>query len=208
MIGDHLKVVLVVIALALLVMLTGAIDRASAENLPQAATVHAQKYLQVRELTGRNDHPDIDRFLKYLGLPKGLSWCAAYVLYSYKEAADELHVRQPLPRYGRVARLADACQRNPLKYRWITTDDVRFGSVRLQPGDMPMWANGTIRAGDFDGHIGLELQQLSPMKIRTIEGNTSSGNKGSQREGNGVFIRERVINPGSFRIIGFCRVRT
>lgn len=194
------------IALLLILLLAAKVNYAA--DLPQAATVHAQKYLQVRELTGRNDHPDIDRFLKYLGLPKGLSWCAAYVLYSYKEAADGLHVRQPLPRYGRVARLADACQRNPLKYRWITTDQVRLGSVRLRPGDMPMWANGTIRAGDFDGHIGLELQQLSPVKIRTIEGNTSSGNKGSQREGNGVFIRERSINPGSFRIIGFCRVRT
>ena len=179
-----------------------------AAELPGQAVRQAHNYLHVRELTGRNDHPDIDRFLGYLGLPKGLSWCAAYVLYSYKEAADELRMRQPLPRYGRVARLASVCKSNPLKYRWITTDEVRFGSVRLQPGDMPMWANGRIRSGDFDGHIGLGLQQLSPVKIRTIEGNTSSGNKGSQREGNGVFIRERAINPGSFRIIGFCRVRT
>lgn len=182
------------------------IGAARGADLPAKATEHGKKYLNVRELTGKNDHPDIDKFLKYLGLPKGLSWCAAYVLFAYKEAADELGIKQPLPRYGRVAMLKKACQQNPLKYRWITADEVRFGSVRLQPGDMPMWAHGTIRDGDFNGHIGMGLQQLSFVRFQDIEGNTSSGDSGSQREGNGVFIRTRTIAPGTFRILGFCRV--
>lgn len=180
---------------------------AYAAELPEAAVDNAHKYLHVRERSNRNDAPEIDRFLAYIGLPKGLSWCAAFSIYNYKEAASELQVKQPWPKYGRVAMLWGYCKRNPLKYRAITADDVRFGSVQLRPGDLPVWANGTIRNGDFNGHTGLVVSQLSPLKIKTIEGNTSSGDKGSQRDGNGVFERTRAIAPGTFRIVGFCRAR-
>lgn len=179
----------------------------NAQQLAETAAKNATKYTYVREKTNHNDAPEIDKMLAYLGLPKGLSWCAAFVLYNYKEASDDLKVKQSLPKYGRVAMLADACKRNPLRYQWITTDQVRFGSVKLQAGDIPMWAHGDTSSGDFNGHTGLELHQFSNVSIQTIEGNTSSGNSGSQRDGNGVFIRTRTIAPGSFRIIGFCRVR-
>lgn len=175
--------------------------------LGEEAVVQARKYSYVREITNHNDAPEIDQFLAYIGLPKQLSWCAAYVIFSYKNASEILHVKQPLPKYGRVAMLWETCKRNPLKYRTFTADDVRFGSVQLQAGDIPIFAHGTIRNGDFNGHTGLVQSQLSNVKMQTIEGNTSSGNGGSQREGNGVFERTRTISPGTFRIIGFCRVR-
>lgn len=176
-------------------------------DLPDLAVERGYTFLYVREKTGRNDHPEIDRMLAYLGLPKGLSWCAAYSLYCYKLATDDLREKQPFPRYGRVATLRKACMSNPLKYTYITADQVRLGSAQLQPGDLPLWAHGTIRDGDFNGHTGLVVQQLTPRTFRSIEGNTSSGNQGSQREGNGVFVRTREISPGTFRILGFCRAR-
>lgn len=176
-----------------------------AADLPELAVQKGKAYLHVRERTNLNDAPEIDRMLAYLGLPKGLSWCAAYSLTCYREAADELRVKQPFPKYGRVAMLKAACERNPLKYRWITADEVRFGSVQLRPGDLPMWAHGTIRAGDFNGHTGLVVKQLSPRSFRSIEGNTQPGPGGNQREGGGVYERTRAIEPGSFRILGFCR---
>ncbi len=41
----------------------------------------------------------------------------------------------------------------------------------------------------------------------SIEGNTSSGTAGSQRDGDGVYRRLRCIEPGSyFRIVGFAPV--
>lgn len=176
-------------------------------SLPVLATKNANKYLQVREATNRNDAPEIDMFLRYLGLPKGLAWCAAFSLYNYKEASDVLRIKQPFPRYGRVSMLWSTCQNNPLKYRAITADEVRFGSVRLQPGDLPVWANGVIKGGDFNGHTGLVIQQLSSRSFSSIEGNTQPGPQGNQRDGGGVYIRERAINPGNFRVLGFCRVR-
>lgn len=178
-----------------------------AADLPQAATDNARKYLYVRERTNRNDAPEIDRFLAYLGLPKHLSWCAAFAIYQYKESADELHVKQPFPKYGRVAMLWDACKRNPLKYRAITADEVRFGSVSLRPGDLPVFAHGTIKSGDFNGHTGLVVTQFSPRSFKSIEGNTQPGPGGNQREGGGVYERTREINVGNFRILGFCRPR-
>lgn len=177
-----------------------------AADLPQAATDNAFKYLNVRERTNRNDAPEIDRFLAYLGLPKGLSWCAAFSIYNYKEAASDLHVKQPWPRYGRVAMLWETCKRNPIKYRAISADDVRFGSVSLRPGDLPVWANGITRNRDFSGHTGLVVAQLSHRSFRSIEGNTTPGPEGNQREGGGVYQRTRAIEPGNFRILGFCRV--
>lgn len=200
-------VVIGILLLLIAVFLVGPVAVVWSADLPSSAAEHGKKFLHIREKTGHNDHPDIDKFLKYLGLPKGLSWCAAYVLFNWKEASDELNEKQPLPRYGRVAMLKSTCERNPLKYRWITADEVRLGSVRLQKGDLPMWASGTIRNGDFNGHIGMELQQFSPIAFQDIEGNTGSGNTGSQREGNGVYIRTRTIAGGNFRILGFCRVR-
>ena len=199
--------VFVLLLLILAVFLLGPVALVWSADLPVAAVHNSHRYLHVRERTNHNDAPEIDRMLAYLGLPKGLSWCAAFSLYNYHEAADELKVKQPFPRYGRVAMLWSACQRNPLRYRAITSYEVRLGSVRLQPGDLPIWANGTIKAGDFNGHTGLVEQQLSPRSFRSIEGNTQPGPGGNQREGGGVYERTRSIDAGSFRILGFCRAR-
>jgi len=200
-----------ILSIILLVMLSvflfGPIALCRAADLPETAVKNAHQYLKLREKTGNNDSPEIDRMLAYLGLPKHLSWCAAFSIYNYYQAAEALHVKQPFPKYGRVAMLRQACINNPLKYRYITADEVRLGSVYLSSGDLPLWAHGTIRGGDFNGHTGLVIQQLSPRSFQSIEGNTSSGSKGSQNNGNGVFIRERQISPGTFRILGFCRVR-
>jgi len=40
------------------------------------------KQLYVREATNRNDGTEVKRYLKYVGLPEGNSWCAAYVSYN------------------------------------------------------------------------------------------------------------------------------
>lgn len=182
----------------------------NATSLSSQALQESYKYQNLRERTNKNDHPQIDLFLKYLGLPPRLPWCAAFTLYCYKDAAETLNVKQPLPKYGRVATLWSYCKRTPSKCTTFTTEQVRLGLVKLQPGDLPIWKHGVSSEENFNGHIGLTVEQLSNTKLRTIEGNTlpeTTGNAGNQRDGGGVYVRARYLAPGNFRIIGFIRVK-
>lgn len=170
------------------------------------ASENAKKYLYLREKTNNNDAKEIDMFLKYIGLPPRLSWCAAFVVYNFKEVSTSNKI--PLPKYGRVATIWSTAKNNPIRYKTFTSDQVRLGLVKLQQGDLPIWQSGKSTNGDFNGHIGHLLKQVDNSKIVTIEGNTlPEGVKGSQREGGGVYIRNRYIAPGTFKIIGFIRVQ-
>jgi hypothetical protein len=180
-----------------------------ADSILATEAVHsAETYTYLRERTNKNDAPEIDMFLKYLGLPPRLSWCAGFVIYNYHLAADKLKVKQPVPRIGRCATLWSTCKSNPIRYKTFTVDQVRLGFIKLQTGDMAIWRHGVGTSTDFDGHIGLITGQVNNSHVTTIEGNTmpeASGNTGNQREGGGVYKRNRYLKPSSFAIIGFIR---
>ncbi|SEN21334.1 CHAP domain-containing protein [bacterium A37T11] len=40
----------------------------------------------IREKTGKNDGPDVEKYLRFIGLSKGFSYCAAYVCWCLHEA--------------------------------------------------------------------------------------------------------------------------
>lgn len=176
--------------------------------LQDLVLINAEKYLYVRELTNNNDSPEIDKFLAYLGLPKHLSWCAAYTIFCYKEAADSLQIKNPLPKYGKVSALWEITQENELRYKTFEAEEVLSGEIKLTKSDIPIWASGLIKNNDFSGHTGLVRYQINKDKFATIEGNTTPGDKGNQREGGGVYERERKLAIGSkFQVLGFIRVR-
>lgn len=172
-------------------------------SLQEQVIVNSGKYLNVRERTNRNDDPQIDKMLAYLGLPPRQSWCAAFVVWNYKEAGYRL------PRQGRCATLLKVCRANGLRYQVFDSDDIAIGAQRLRSGDIPIWAHGGINAaGDFNGHTGIVLGQLNRTSFRSREGNTMPSNAGNQREGGGVYDRTRGLGFGSsFRVVGFIRVR-
>lgn len=177
-------------------------------NLQDLVIVNAEKYLYVQELTNNNDAPEIDMFLAYLGLPKHLSWCAAYTIFAYHEAADSLHIKNPLPKLGKVSTLWEFSQENELRYKTFEAEEVLSGEEKLTKSDIPIWAHGIVKNNDFSGHTGLVRYQISKDKFATIEGNTTPGDKGNQREGGGVYERERKLAIGSsFQVLGFIRVK-
>lgn len=183
-------------------------SKARGETIGEAAMQNAHRYLYLREKTNRNDAPEIDQFLKYLGLPSRLSWCAAFVIWNHKEAAEATGQKQPLPKHGRVAKLWEIAKNNPVRYTTFTTEQVRLGLIKLQPGDLPIWKSSPVTNGDFNGHIGHTIKQITNKHIRTIEGNTlPEGQAGNQREGGGVYVRNRYLAPGNFTIIGFIRTQ-
>lgn len=188
-----------------------------ASSLPELALENSYKYLDLREYTNRNDHPSIDRFLLYTGLDNraqykatgcGYSWCAAFVVYNYKEAADKLGVKQPIPRSAGVANIWRTCKENPIRYTTFTSEQVRMGLIKPQPGDLIIWKHGVAKQAFTTGHIGLQIAQITNVHLKTIEGNTlpnTSGSTGNQREGGGVYIRDRYLSSGKFYILGFIR---
>ena len=174
-----------------------------AADLQERVIDNSIQYLDLRERTNHNDDPTIDRMLAYLGLPPRLSWCAAFVIWNYKEAGCKL------PRQGRCATLLRVCQANGIRYLVFDAEEVAMGIRRLQPGDMPIWAHGRINAArDFNGHTGIILGQRNRTSFISREGNTMPSNAGDQREGGGVYDRQRGLGFGSsFRVVGFIRVR-
>ena len=182
-------------------LLTGGV---AAAELPTAAVQNATKYLTLREQTGRNDHPEINRMLAYCGLDNaaelkrgksGYSWCMAFVLTNYKEASEELSVKQPLYRSARCYSVWQNALQNPLKFRIIRPEEVLLGRT-IPEGAVTIWKTSRENK-NWNGHTGLVVKQLSTKQFLCREGNTSGGVKGSQSNGNGVFDRTRGFGLGT-----------
>lgn len=148
----------------------------------------ALAFVGLRETTGPNRSPEIDRWNRFAGAPLGSSYCAAFVSWCLHEA----NVKAP--------RLKTAWAKNfVVKGRSRTATDVAAGRYQPQPGDIIIWTRGT------GGHVGF-CQSWSGQSGRTVEANTSPG-AGSQWNGDGVYERSRSLSPFShFRIVAFTPV--
>lgn len=143
----------------------------------------ALSYVGVVEKTGKNDGYQVEKFLKSVGRKKGDSWCAAFVSY----CLEVNKVKEPSIRSG----LAQAFRKAKTVYKANNTKKVKRG-------DLAIWQNGDT----WTGHIGIVLS-WNKNSGKTVEGNTSSG-KGSQDNGDGVYIKNRIIQPYNyFRIKWF-----
>ena len=150
----------------------------------------AETFVGVREKTGRNDGKEVEMFLKSVGLSKGYPYCAAFVSYCLTQA----NVKKPVVR--------SAMARNFETRESIKAKDVLIGKNKVPPGSIIVWRKGST----VNGHAGFAVN-WSGVKGNTIEANTSSGEKGSQSDGDGVFKRTRTIEPGNyFRITSFLPV--
>lgn len=128
----------------------------------------AAEYVGVRELTGRNDGPEVEYFLALTGLGRGYAWCGSFAYAAHVEAGVI-----PKP--------------PPSAYAWTPTWFV--GAKQI-----PM---GSIMPGDVVGIYFPSLGRIAHMAIAeernghtvtTIEGNT---NDGGSRDGEGVYRRYR-----------------
>lgn len=196
-------IMLALIALIALVFLLGPLALvARASTLQERVITISAKYLHVRELHNDNRGPEIDTWNRYLGLPMGSPYCAAFGIYMYHLAGYDL------PKIGRCCLLWERCQANGLKYKTFTAEDVAMGIERLQPADGVIWRHGTGTGQNWNGHFGLTRYQMDRRDFGSREANTMPSSAGNQREGGGVYDRERTLGFGSsFRVVGFIRVR-
>lgn len=150
----------------------------------------------ITEKTGHNDGKEVEGYLKSVGLKKGNPWCAAFQYWGFKVSHDFLayigyQTEIPIPRTGHAN-----SQFNYIKKHGYKTD------YKAQINDLLDWWNtpGNLMSS---GHEARVIKVDMAGWVYTIEGNTSNGLRGSQREGNGAFIRHRNI----YDRIGGLRVR-
>ena len=148
----------------------------------------AASKLGIREVGGNNHGPWVKKFLAAVGLPEGYAWCDGFQSFEMEGAAGH---RLPIESASVGQTYATGKQLG-----WAVTKPAR--------GDLVCYDfNGN---GQFDDHIGLVVKVISigpTLTLETVEGNTSSGLAGSQGDGDGVFLRRRIVAAKS---VGFIRI--
>jgi hypothetical protein len=157
------------------------------EKLVRAEVAAAR--LGIREVGANNHGPWVKKFLAEVGLPEGYAWCDAFQSFEEHGVAGR---RLPIESASVGQTYAEA---------------VRLGWVVVRPGRGDLACYSWSAPGPpFADHIGIVVKvvKLGPLvTLQTVEGNTSSGVAGSQSDGDGVFLRTRVIAATH---VGFVRI--
>lgn len=127
----------------------------------------------IREKTGHNDGPQVEAYLKSVGLGKGYAWCAAFVHWCLVQAKIPNRING-----------AAATAHNQSHILWMNRKLV----AEPAPGDVfTLWYNRLNRIG----HTGFYHQRVNTSVYESIEGNT---NEAGSREGDGVYKKYRSFN--------------
>ena len=159
--------------------------------LQMAALAYAQDELAKGvEETSPNDSPAIRAYLAEAGIEVPAPWCAAFVNWCARKAADAHGVHSPLedvPLEALVQSYVDYGQR----HGWII-DDEQADAVK--PGDLfCLWYPHLNGGRGRYGHIGFvrEVPALHDgERFGTIEGNS---NTDGSREGTKVVAKQRPV---------------
>jgi hypothetical protein len=132
----------------------------------------------------------IDDIQKTFGY-KGVQYCGLFAQYCYKRACVALNI--PFPFSGTAS--SQTLFGEALNKKWVETD-----FSKLQSGDIVIWRKFKL----WQGHVGL-VKSVDHAKglFITIEGNTSNSDKGSQRDGGGIFQRVRYMKKQDFVVDAF-----
>lgn len=164
----------------------------------------AKRWVGIKEVGGDNRGQMVELFQKAVNPnPCGESWCVDFIWYGILNVdamfssffPDEICAPSRLQRTESVMKLFTG---SPIENR------AHDGEV--EPGDIVCWQfydDGGRPTGL--GHAEIVIAR-DGIHLTTVGGNTSSGD-GIHREGDGVYVRQRVIanSEGHFRILGFLK---
>ncbi|ASZ11091.1 CHAP domain-containing protein [Chitinophaga pendula] len=161
-------------------------------KLSIATLALAVKQIGVAEVPrGSNSGPEVNIYLKSVGLSPGYAWCMAFVYYCVDTAAKSLSIANPLVKTGGVLRQWN--ENRKLK----TLPATIAGLQQVQAGDIFI-----MDFGGGNGHTGfVESVDVASRCINTIEGNS---NAAGSREGYKVIRRSRQLTS----IKGFLQLTT
>lgn len=122
-----------------------------------------------------NSGPEVNAYLKSIGLGPGYAWCMAFVYWCVKTASVEMGIKNPLVKTGGVLR----------QWNETTCRKIPKTSKAVKPGDIFI-----MEFSKGQGHTGF-VEKVVGGVIHTIEGNT---NDDGSREGYEVAKRVRTIS--------------
>lgn len=151
------------------------------QTLAIASLQSAQSQLGITEKPkGSNAGPEVEIYLKSVGLGKGYSWCMAFVFWNVLQASILTKIANPLKKTGGVLAQFGFCKNLIVKVP--------------QPGYIFI-----MDFGHGVGHTGFVSQVFKNETIETIEGNT---NDDGSREGYEVAKRIRKVS----QMAGFIKI--
>jgi hypothetical protein len=150
----------------------------------------ALSYDGVREVGGNNRGPEVEKFQASIGLEPGDPWCAAFVCFCIKKAAEQLGITPKFEYGGSVYKL------------WTRNPDLQLSSP--DTNCIFLINHGLSKSGTRIGHMGFCITpyQESPAypdeiffdKLETMEGNT---NAAGSRDGDGAYHKSRKLSEFS-----------
>lgn len=127
--------------------------------------------------TGNND----TMYGKWYGL-NNQPWCAMFVSWCYSQA-------------GQVQKIAASTKKGfascDAGLKWFTKKNKLVPTGQAQSGDIVFFQFDADAQPD---HVGIVVKNDGKKFLWCIEGNTASGNKGSQSNGDGVYLRKRAYS--------------
>lgn len=131
---------------------------------------------------GSNRGPEVEMYLRSVGLSGGYAWCAAFVYWCFQEAANELQITNPLYRTAGVMEHWRNCDKR---------EGRRIDRTKIKPADILPGMIFVMDFGGGKGHTGIvESVNVEKGEITAIEGNT---NEQGHREGIYVMRRTRRL---------------
>lgn len=162
-------------------------------NLMAKALSVAQSQNGVREVpVNSNRGPDVEKYLKSVGVGPGNAWCAAFTSWCIEAAGGKKGADYPHTA-GTSAIWTWAQSRGP-QY-WLNPQDPTHSTLTIPAGALFL-IYGKVGEVERVKHVGF-VQSVRGGAIRTIEGNT---NLSGSREGGGVYELERMIS-GIYRFV-------
>ena len=153
------------------------------------------KQVGVVEKTGNNDGVMVERYLKSVGLSKGNPYCAAGQYWCFYISSDSNIKIIPIKRTGLANGMFNDAMNKGKRVDYIP-----------KINDLVVWK----KYNAINGHIERIIAVQNNGYVTTIGFNTSNNNKGSQNNGQGVYIKKRNVKHPLSRvllvrgIIGFC----
>jgi hypothetical protein len=143
------------------------------------------------EKTNKNDGKQIEKYLKSVNLTKGNPYCAAGQYWCFSSACHDLGLSSsviPIYKTGSTVKMFNIVKKKGLK-----------SNIKVRKNDLIFW----VLPNGINGHVERIIKVKKAGWIETIGFNTSSGIIGDQRNGGGVYKRNRNL----YHILGRMKVR-